>query len=457
MPLRAAAAKRLTRNPEDSHRPKDVDRSVLQNFALMAETIFALSSGMPPAGIAVVRVSGPCASIALAALSGRLPQARRAHYTRFVDPETQAPLDDGLALWFPGPGSASGEDLAELHLHGGRAVVAAVLACLARQTGLRPALAGEFTRRAFENGRIDLAQAEGLADLLAAETESQRQSALLLAEGGLGDKVESWQRMLLQHAAHVEAELDFSDEGDVEAGGQSDRAFGLETLISELNVLLESPPAERLREGVRVVLAGPPNLGKSSLFNILVGRHAAIVTDIAGTTRDRIEAPVVMDGVPLLMVDTAGLRDVAGDAVEAIGIELANAALREADIILWLGDVADMPPPALLVASKCDLDPTRPGIRVSSTTGAGLETLRAAILERARALLPKPGSLALNVRHRAILSGVRDELVAANSATDQLIIAEHLRMARNGLDSLTGRAGVEDMLDTLFGGFCIGK
>jgi tRNA modification GTPase len=403
-----------------------------------------------------VRVSGPRAAAVLAALARHVPQPRHAAFSHFVD-QDGSPLDDGLALWFPGPGSATGEDLAELHLHGGRAVVAAVLAALGRFEGLRPATAGEFTRRAFENGRIDLAQAEGLADLLAAETEGQRQSALALAEGALGTKVAMWQTDLLRIAAQVEANLDFSDEGDVVDGDKHRDHPWIQSLIAEMDALLAAPPAERLRDGVRVVLAGPPNSGKSSLFNSLIGRHAAIVTDIAGTTRDLIEAPVTLDGLPLVLIDTAGLRDDASDAVEAIGIELTSRALTGADLILWLGDGSQLPAGAILVAMKSDLGGKRAGLPVSVVTEEGLALLRTAILDQARALLPRPGALALNMRHRKILAAALVELKATARTTDALLQAEHLRQARIALDALTGRAGVEDMLDALFGGFCIGK
>ena len=423
----------------------------------MTDTIFALSSGLPPAGIAIVRVSGPATGNALSALAGQLPQPRQAALCRFRHPSSGETLDRGLALWFPGPASVTGEDLAELHLHGGRAVVAAALDALSGLEGLRPAQAGEFTRRAFENGRIDLAEAEGLADLLAAETESQRQAALALAEGGLGHKVAAWQSSLLRCAALVEAQLDFSDESEVEAGHISHTDEHISALEAEMAALLAAPPAERLRDGVRVVLAGPPNSGKSSLFNMLVGREAAIVTEIAGTTRDRIEAPVTLGGVPLLLTDTAGLRDEAEDQVERIGIARTGEALAEADMILWLGEAILAPKGAILIASKCDLGKSAPGFAVSVYTGEGLPGLRQLILERAQALLPKPGALALNARHRAILHDVATELRDAAQARDPLITAEHLRYARARLDALTGRAGVEDMLDALFGAFCIGK
>jgi tRNA modification GTPase len=402
----------------------------------------------------VIRISGPQAGVALRNLCGCMTPARVAKLVEIRDGATL--LDKGLALWFPGPGSVTGEDLAELHVHGGRAVVAAVLAALGRMPGLRGAEAGEFTRRGFANGRIDLAEAEGLADLLAAETESQRQSALVLAEGGLGRHVADWQNRLLMAGAAIEAALDFSDEDDVdEAAGLRAQAV-TRALAGDIATMLATPPAERLRDGVMVVLAGPPNSGKSSLFNALVDRDAAIVSEIAGTTRDRIEAPIALGGVPLVLVDTAGLRQ-SNDQIEAMGVARTTDAMARADLTLWLGDAGDCPKAALLIAAKADLDQGRAGLAVSAKTGAGLDVLKAALIDRAQGLLPKPGALALNARHRSILVEVLVELEAAAVASDPLIHAEHLRLARIGLDRLTGRAGVEDMLDALFGRFCIGK
>lgn len=421
----------------------------------MTETIFALSSGLPPAGVAVVRISGPQAGVALTMLAGTLPTPRRATLARLTDPRDGVMLDQALLLWFPGPATVTGEDLAELHLHGGRAIVAAVLDALGRMEGYRSASAGEFTRRAFENGRIDLAEAEGLADLLTAETESQRQSALVMAEGALGRQVVFWQASLLRISALVEAALDFSDEADVGEGGAYRELLG--ELVEALESLLASPPAERLKDGVRVVLAGPPNSGKSSLFNRLIEREGAIVSETAGTTRDRIEAPVVIAGVPLLLIDTAGLRSETDDAIEAIGIARTGEALAAADIILWLGDAEAAPEGALIVAAKADLGLSREGLSVSVITNEGIEALKQAILARTKTLLPKPGALALNARHRAILAEVRTELSAALASDDLLITAEHLRLARTRLDAITGKSGVEDMLDALFGAFCIGK
>lgn len=420
-----------------------------------AKTIFALSSGALPAGIAVVRISGPAAGPALRTLAGPLPLPRRASYRRLCDP-SGAVLDHALVLWFPGPQSATGEDVAELHIHGGRAVAAAVLSVLAGLPGCHPAEAGAFTRRAFENGRIDLSAAEGLADLLAAETELQRQSALTLAEGALGRRVAVWTADILAESARIEALLDFADEGDV--APEPPATAGLAAVADDMAALAASPPAERLRDGVRLVLAGPPNSGKSSLFNYLAGRDAAIVTPIAGTTRDRLEAPMMLEGVPFLLIDTAGLRDAPSDAVEAIGIQRSGAAMAEADILLWLGAPEDCPPGAVQLAPKADLfDAARPGLPVSVVTGFGLDAMRAIILDRARAVLPKPGALALHARHRTILAEVLSWVRAALATDDLLIRAESLRLARQGLDALTGRAGVESMLDALFGQFCIGK
>jgi tRNA modification GTPase len=420
----------------------------------VSETIFALSSGLPPAGIGVVRISGPNAGRALDMLAGRRPIARQASYRKLHDPRDKTLLDEGLVLWFPGPNTATGEDLAELHLHGGRAVVASILATLDTLDGLRPATAGEFTRRAFENGRIDLAEAEGIADLLSAETEAQRQSALALAGGVLGRKVEDWQVRLLGEAAMVEAALDFSDEGDV--GTQPHSLTAVEVLADEIASLLAEPPAERLHDGIKIVLAGPPNAGKSSLFNVLIDRDAAIVSEVAGTTRDRIEVPVALDGLPMVFIDTAGLR-ATEDVVEILGVARTETALVNADIVLWLGDAADAPAGAILVAAKSDVERDRPGLPVSVLTGQGVSALRAAIVSRASALLPRPGALALNARHRAILYGVKTELADAVQAADLLVSAEHLRTARGRLDQLTGRAGTENLLDALFGRFCIGK
>jgi tRNA modification GTPase len=422
------------------------------------DTIFALSSGALPAGIGVVRVSGPNAAQALEKLAGILPEARRAMSATLRWQGDM--LDRALILWLPGPGTATGEDIAELHLHGGRAVVASVLNALGRQPGLRLAEPGEFTRRAFSNGKLDLAQAEGLADLLAAETEAQRRQALRQAEGGLGKLVGSWRERLLGLAARVEAAIEFAeDEDDVPALAPADLA-GVATLTAEMEAALSQPPAERLRDGVRIVVAGPTNAGKSSLINILAGREAAIASPIAGTTRDLIEIPVSIAGMPCLLIDSAGLRE-AGGQIEQIGMARARAAIDGADLILWLGPPAEVPDRgrAILVRAKADLDKagSDEDVATSTVTGEGLDRLRALLEARVRNLLPPADAIALNARHRERVGEAVAELHAAEAQTDILFIAEHLRQARIALDRITGRAGVEEMLDALFGRFCVGK
>ena len=425
----------------------------------MAETIFALSSGAPPAAIAVVRISGPGAGGALRALAGKLPPPRRATAAAIGDPASGAPLDRALVLWLPGPGTATGEDVAELHLHGGRAVIAAVEAALGRLPGLRRAEAGEFTRRAFANGKLDLAEAEGLADLLSAETELQRATALAMAGGTLSRAVEDWRRGVLALGAAVEAVLDFADEDDV-AGLPEDFAEGCRTLAEAIGRWLGRPRAEALREGFRVVLAGPPNVGKSSLFNALTESEAAITSPIPGTTRDVIVRPVALDGVPFAFFDTAGLRERADDAIEAIGIGRARAALERADLVLWLGPEG-AGGKGWDIDARCDL-PDRTAKRsprhvVSARTGEGLDRLRADLVAAARVALPAPGEAAIGERQARLLGECRDAVLAAAHESDPLLVAEALRLARLALDRLVGRAGTEAMLDALFARFCIGK
>ena len=426
----------------------------------MSGTIFALSSGPPPAGIAVVRISGPQASAALLALAGRLPAPRRASAVRLRDSADGTLLDRALVLWLPGPGTATGEDTAELHLHGGRAVVAAVENALARLPGLRRADPGAFTRRAFANGRIDLAEAEGLADLLSAETELQRRSALAMASGELSRMVEGWRVRVLTLSAQVEASLDFADEDDV-AG--LPEAFGGEcqTLAEELSVWLARPRAELLRDGFRVVIAGPPNAGKSTLFNVLVENDAAIATPIPGTTRDVLTHPVALDGIPFVFADTAGLRGDSDDPVERIGIQRALAASDAADLVLWLGAANERPEGAWQLAPQCDRRDREavadPRHAVSALSGEGIDALRADLVATARAAMPAPGQVALGQRQHRLLDECRQALAEAAQAHDPLLAAEHLRLARLALDRLVGRSGTEDMLDALFGRFCIGK
>lgn len=428
-----------------------------------ADTIFALSSGAPPAAIAIVRISGPAAPDAVRALAGRLPLPRKASLTTLRNPADGSFLDLALLLIFVGPDTATGEDLAELHLHGGRAVVRAVEAALSELPGLRRAEPGEFTRRAFSNGRLDLNEAEGLADLLSAETEWQRRAAGAMMGGAFSAAVEEWRQEVLRLSALTEAELDFSDEGDV--GSQNNSAISDSCVILHdvIRVLLTAPPAEKLRDGLRVVLGGPPNSGKSTLLNALVAREAAIVSDIAGTTRDMIEVPVALEGIPLLFIDTAGLREATDDRIEAMGIERTQHAMAGADMILWLGKEGEGPshPQLVEVEAKAD-DPSHlaksdPAFRVSAVSGHGMTELVREIIDRAKILLPPPDLFAVNQRQRLLLAETATALVEAAGSNDWLIVAEHLRQARLSLDALTGRAHTEDMLDMLFGRFCVGK
>ena len=425
----------------------------------MTDTIFALSSGAPPAAIAVVRISGPLAGDALRALAGRSLPPRRAVAATLRD-QAGAVLDRVLALWLPGPTTATGEDTAELHCHGGRAVVRAVEQALGALPCLRPAQPGEFTRRAFANGRIDLSEAEGLADLLSAETELQRQSALAMAGGDFSREVAGWRERLLMLSASVEAVLDFGDEDDV-SDLPADFTARLAGLERELAVWLARPRAEALREGYRVVLAGPPNAGKSTLFNALVESDAAITAPVAGTTRDVLTHPVALGGVPFRFSDTAGLRDEAGDAIEAIGVERARSALAQADLVLWLGPEGERPDGAWEIEAQADRadHPAKsaPRHRVSAVTGEGMDALRADLIAHARAALPRPGEAALNARQHRLLDEARAALAAADGLSDALLVAESLRLARVAFDALLGRTTTEDMLDALFGRFCIGK
>jgi tRNA modification GTPase len=419
-----------------------------------------------------VRVSGPQAGAALKALAGRLPEPRHASLALLKD-AAGAPLDRALVLWFPGPATATGEDLAELHLHGGRAVVAALAAALAAIPGLRPAVAGEFTRRAFDNGRIDLAEAEGLADLLAAETESQRKQALGHASGHVSRAVAAWQDRLLGLMAAAEAELNFADEDDVEVGeGVAQRLIaGMGALSVELGAWLERPAAEVIAEGLSVVIAGPPNAGKSTLINALAQRELAIVSPVAGTTRDVIETPLALDGIAMRFSDTAGIRGEGTDVVETIGIDRAKAAVEAADILLWLGPPKEAPghPRAILVAAQADrwrgdaaaeAAAAHCDVMLSAATGEGMDKLHRTIVEMARTLLPREGEAALRQRQRAALAEAQGWLTVeagSRETTDLILLAERLRLAATSLDRITGRAGVEEMLDALFGRFCIGK
>ncbi len=424
-------------------------------------TIFAPSSGLPPAAISVIRISGPDAFAAARALAGGLPVPREARLRTLRDPASGDHLDSALVLVFPAPNTATGEDLVELHVHGGRAVIAAVEAALARQPGLRRAAPGEFTRRALTNGRIDLAEAEGLGDLLSAETELQRRAALAMADGTLSRQIADWRTTLLGLAARLEASLDFSDEADVDPvllDGIRDEA---RAVASAIESSLSAPAVERLRDGIRVVLAGPPNSGKSTLLNALARREAAIVSPIAGTTRDRIEVPVSRAGIPFLLTDTAGLRDSAGDTIEAIGIDRASQAIAVADIVLWLGDQAPPEERMLPLHARADVAgrenmPNGAMLAVSAETGSGVEQLWELLVDRSASLIPGASDMALNQRQRA---HCQEALEALNDldASDELVVADSLRRANIALARITGDVGIEAMLDALFSRFCIGK
>jgi len=422
-----------------------------------ADTIFALSSGRPPAAISVIRISGPRAHEAGVAIAGGLPEPRTAAVRELRDPASGELLDEALVLRFDSPASSTGENVVEFQCHGGRAVVEALLGALTPLDGLREAQPGEFTRRAFDNGRIDLTEAEGLADLLEAETESQRKAALALAEGGLRKQIAEWQQRLLGLSAEIERAIDY-DEEDEAVDPALQRACA--ALAAELRSWLERPRAERLKDGVRVVVAGPPNAGKSSLLNALAGEERAIVTEVPGTTRDHIEVPLSLDGLPIVLTDTAGLRESA-DRVEAIGIARAEGMIDSADILVWLGEPERTPrhPRAIRVHAKADLggEVANGSIVLSAKTGEGLSELLSHIMMCARDVLPAEGTLPLNRRQSAEVAAAETALSHASHCDDVVLVAEHMRTARLAFDRMTGRAGVEEVLDALFARFCLGK
>ena len=448
------------------------------------DTIFALSSGRPPAAIAVVRISGPRARVALEQLIGRVPQPRHASLARVRDPKTGAIIDEALALWFPAPNSETGEDMAELQVHGGRAVIAAVLAALAKVAGLRHAEAGEFTRRAFENGRMDLTAVEGLADLVAAETEAQRRQAYQHLKGLLGDRAETWRQRLIEALALVEAGIDFSDEDDVPKDMMA-RSLELIRPLAEEISKAGTGQGERLREGLRVAIAGPPNAGKSTLFNRLARREAAIVSPFPGTTRDVLELHLDLGGYPVTVLDTAGIRET-NDPVEREGVRRASEQAAGANLVLWVVDAAAsecqmLQLPAINVASesaawlvvnKMDLvaeEPRRIESRfdtkevvnfVSSKTGAGVDELVNAVAGFAERFFTPEPALVTRERQRAHLKETVLALQGAQRAAQdgrEEIMAEQLRLATRALGKLLGRVDVEDVLDVIFRDFCIGK
>ena len=455
-------------------------------MAVFRDTIFALSSGRPPAAIAVVRMSGPRAGDALKALAGKLPEPRKAGLARVRDPHSGEVIDEALALWFPGPNSETGEDMAELQLHGGRAVVAAVFGVLGRIEGLRPAEAGEFTRRAFENGRLDLTAVEGLADLIGAETEAQRRQAYRQLKGLLGDRAESWRARLIQALALVEAQIDFSDEADVPEDLMGPALKIAAELRDEIAAALAgSNRGERLRDGLVVAIAGPPNAGKSTLLNRIAKREVAIVSPVPGTTRDVIEVHLDLDGYPVTLLDTAGIRD-SEDPVEQEGIRRARQRASEADLVLWVEDAEDSDRRGRATAvsgagvtwvirNKVDL--LAPNIRnelknesnnnnnelsfdLSATAGLGLAEFLAKLAQHATSYFGPEPALITRERHRKSLNMVQKALerALAEGPSGRLdIAAEELRAAAQTLGRLTGRIDVEDILDVIFRDFCIGK
>ncbi|HXG98920.1 MAG TPA: tRNA uridine-5-carboxymethylaminomethyl(34) synthesis GTPase MnmE [Sphingomicrobium sp.] len=422
--------------------------------AAVADTIVALSSGRLPAAIAIIRTSGPAALAAAERLTGGLTADRTAHLKTLRDPRDGSLIDRAIVLAFPAPETSTGEDVVEYQCHGGKAVVAAVIAALTSLDHLREAEPGEFTRRALANGKIDLTQAEGLAELLEAETEAQRKSALARSQGVLRAQIETWREAVLAQSAQLEVAIDYSDEED---GADTDLSLPLLQLAREMSELLEAPRVEKLRDGVRVVIAGAPNSGKSSLFNAIAGQDRAIVTPIAGTTRDRIEAALAIDGVAVVLVDTAGLRDT-DDPVEGIGVELAQREAVEADVLIWLGPGA---PPAhsrlVNVTTKSDLGAEGAGLTVSSLTGENISKLKTVIAVSATGLVPGEAQLALNAREATLLADCRDALLRASTEKDLLFAAEELRASRYALDMISGLWGVEALLDALFSRFCLGK
>jgi tRNA modification GTPase len=437
-------------------------------------TIYAPASAAGKAGVAVVRASGPAAGAALAALAGKLPPPRMAVLAKLCDPADGAAIDEALVLWFPAPASFTGEDVAEFHIHGSRATLAGLLDALGRQPGLRLARAGEFARRAFDAGKLDLAQVEALADLIAAETKSQAQQALRQLGGALGTAVEGLRDRVLRLRAQAEAEIDFPDEGDVPGGLIARMRTPLAALDDELQTLIAgSARGERLRAGYTVAILGAPNAGKSSLLNRLAGREAAIVSETAGTTRDVVEVHLDLAGWPVTLWDTAGLRDVQPDgahaAIELEGMRRARRRAEEADLKLVVLDARDpVPDPSLadyartglVVRNKADLVASCAGLCVSALTGAGIGELESMLAARAAAALADgDGSapLVTRARHREALVDVRAALARAGARSEAELVAEELRIAGEALGRIVGRMGVEDVLDLLFAEFCIGK
>lgn len=446
------------------------------------ETIFALSSGRPPSAISIVRLTGPSAGTVLARVAGKMPASRMATHVTLRDPHQQ-PIDEAVVLWFPAPASVTGEDVAELHVHGGRAVLAALFAVLSRFEGVRAAEPGEFTRRAFENGKLDLTEAEGLDDLIHADTDRQRRQALRQLKGLLGDKARRWREQIIEASALIEVGLDFSDEADVPAELLAPALVKIETLLAEIEeVLAAQARSERLREGLVVAIAGPPNVGKSTLINQLARREVAIVSPYAGTTRDIIEVQLDLDGYPVTVIDTAGIRETK-DPVEQEGVRRARARASEADLVLWMSDPQqELIPeqcsaPVWRVRNKVDLGGPGPGagqakehvgalrsdniaFGISASRGDGIDELTGAIVAFAQDYLGTgEGALIGRERQRKLLEQVAASLrrSLASASHGEELAAEDLRAASYSLGRLLGRVDVDDILDVIFRQFCIGK
>jgi len=447
------------------------------------QTIFALSSGRSPSAIAIVRLSGQQAGSALTLLAGKIPGPRQATRVLLRDANRQ-PIDDAIVLWFPGPSSATGEDVAEFHIHGGRAVLAALFAALSTIENVRAAEPGEFTRRAFENGKLDLTEAEGLDDLIHADTDRQRRQALRQLKGLLGDRARDWRARIIEASALIEAGIDFADEGDVPAELIAPALARIETLLGEIQqVLAGHGRSERLRDGLVIAISGPPNVGKSTLINQLARREVAIVSPHAGTTRDIIEVQLDLDGYPVTVIDTAGLRET-DDPVEQEGVRRARARAAEADLVLWLIDAehdSSAPgggaAPTWLVRNKIDLDPVTASVTtqsrdarrqgqgeamfaISASRSDGITELIAALVGFAQEFFGVTESgLISRIRQRELLQQTAASLERglAVIGKGEELAAEDLRAAAYSLGRLLGRVDVEDILDVIFREFCIGK
>jgi tRNA modification GTPase len=439
------------------------------------QTIFALATGRLPSAIAIVRVSGFKAGAVLDSLAGRRPQPRAATRVLLRDAAGH-PIDDALVVWFPGPASATGEDVSEFHVHGGRAVLAGLVAALAAFPDVRAAEPGEFTQRAFENGKLDLTEAEALDDLIHADTERQRRLALRQLNGLLGDRARDWRARIVEASALIEASIDFADEGDVPAELIGPAREKISGLLGEMREVLAVPgQSERLREGLVVAIAGPPNVGKSTLINQLARREVAIVSPHAGTTRDVIEVALDLDGYPVTVIDTAGMRET-DDPVEQEGVRRARARASEADLVLWLVDAQhpERPPasaaPVWMVRNKVDLDarelagaalpPEAIGsdFAISAQRGDGIAPLVTALGRFAGTLFGAgEGGLITRTRQRQLLLDAADALERSLADRSEELTAEELRSAAFSIGRLLGRVDIDDILDVIFRQFCIGK